>query len=222
MASRIDLCWNGKAAPITITQGGTTADIGLSLNADGWYACTEVVCSRLQAAIEAAFPAESWWCYRKVSNDAVVIDCTTATFDATFQAGFAWWADFDASYSSVGEVASNGTPPHFCDDQWMRVALPVRYWHREIAGRGSPVVWTSHWAWDLRWTRTTAEEVAINQMRSPFAIYSGDSDDWALDDRDGYIVCRLLDRSMQRSLLNHESNDHGAWTMRVVWLNPTM
>ena len=220
--ARIDVCWNGKAAPITITQGAATADIGLSLDADGWYACTEVVCARIQTALEAAFPASSWWVYRKVSNDAFVLDCLTAPFDASIQSGFAWWADINTSYSGVTEIASTGTPPHFYNDQWFAVTLPVRYWHREIAGRGSPVVWDSHWAWDLRWTRRAPDEVLIRQMRTPFALYFGDADDWAVDDRDGYIVCRLADRDLQRGLLAQDSDAHGVWPMRCIWLNPTL
>ena len=221
MGIRIDTCWNGKAAPFSITQAATTVEIGLTVDKDGWYACMEVVASRLEAVLQAAFPAGSWAVYWTASTGKLLFD-SGVSFNASLQAGFAAWASLSTSYTAVNEMESSAHLPYVYDDQWVEATLPIRVWHRELAGQRAPAVWTSHWAWDLRWTRRYTDELTIPQLRSPFALYLGDSDSWALDDRDGYIVGRPLDQNLQRGLLSQETSQHGTWDMRCIWLNPTL
>lgn len=206
---------------MTITQGGTAADIGLTLDSDGWYACMEVVSDRLAAALQAAFPAGSWASAWDASGRLLRIT-SSVSFNASLHAGFAAWWNTGTTHSSVTTVVSLAAMPDVYADQWIGMSLPVRLWHRSVVGDREAVVWSSHWGWDLLWTRRESETWAIPQMRTPFVVYLGDSDDWALGDRDGYIVCRLTDASMRRAMLNSQAMDHGVWPMRVAWLNPTI
>jgi len=214
--ARIDTCWCGAAAPLSVTWGGQTIAIGLTLDADGWYAATETVCHRLGAALDASFPLLAW----TVELETGLVFRLTAsdTIDAALSPGFAAWLGLSTSYSGVTEIASASAVPCILDGQRIGVDLPVRYWHRTVVGDVAPVVWDSHWSWDVRWTRYEPDALATRPPRTPVALVFGDGlAPWALSNRDGYIVGRWSEDRVRRGALDAQCWDWGSWPLRLQW-----
>lgn len=217
MGSRIDTCWQGEEYPLTFTQAAQTEEIGMSL-AD-WLHPTETVCATLQTALNDAYAA-LWTVIRNASTGKISIT-SHGLFDVVMRPGWATWAGFTSStYNNNLTITSEVVPPHFMADVRVGYTIPIRGWLRSVQGQRRPVVWGSLWAWDVVFTTQPTDGFEV--PRTPFVVYNGDLDDWALDDRDGFLALRPLHEQLQREPKGARSYNWSTRSARCAWLNPTL
>jgi len=215
---RIDQCWNGKASPISVTQGGITVAIGLDMDATGWIAPTDNVCDALERKLNTAFAAT--WTVGRASATGKITFASDALFDITFQPGFAVWAGFTSTtYSGVDIILSESTPPHF-SQCYAGYSLPIRYWTRNTSAVRKAVVWDSHWSWEITLTRDGKDDLD-DLIRTPFCLVGSDLTDWSPSNRDGYLALRPSWEGVQREQKG-TGTTYGTFFFRAEWLNTSL
>jgi len=217
--ARVDRIWNGAPAPMTVTQGVTTASIGLAL--EDWQVPMDVVCARLELALETAFAPTPWTVTANVTTGAITIT-STVPFDVTFAPGFAaFWGFASTTYLLNLSLTSDGMPTWLIPTARVRFGLPVCWWSRAVGGDRQPVVWDGPFVgFDVEVvTSRFAGADPFDLARVPFCISQGDALPWTPTNRNGWIGIRPLADQTQRAPVGSGA-DWGKLTLRGVWLDP--
>lgn len=218
---RIDKIWTGHLLPLVVTQAAVTTEVGL-IETD-WRAPMELVCARLEAVLDAAYPLQSWDVDRLSGGD-IVIRCTAA-FNLTFRGGFNAFLGFSlTTYTGAVLITSDLDPTYFDDDVRLEFSLPALTWHRAVPDERHPVVWDGpFFVWNFkkyesRWVGASN----VDLFRHPFVAIPNEANltPWDLDNRDGYVTCRPLAEGAQRTPLGARSADWASATFRCRWLDP--
>jgi hypothetical protein len=185
-----------------------------------WQAPMETVCSRLDAALEIAFPGEDFTVTRDPTTGRLTFTCTSP-MTIVMSAGWAAWAGFaSTTYGPALSISGDADPEYQLTGQLIGLTLPVQFWHRGVPGGRQSVVWDGPFlAFDLLWTRYRNQALIWDPQRVPFVLYQGDLALWSLSNRDGWLLLRPLPESSQWEL--HARSD-GHWnrrTVRALWID---